>query len=192
MKKILMVCGYTYNCRVDLIDVLNRTNSLGGNSGNMMFISGVQRILMDDNVTIYPTYYRSVFTSFEIDFINSEFSCFILPLADAFRSDNIRYLEELTLFIKKLKIPCYVIGVGLRAEYEPRLSEPRPFDDTVKNFLSVVLDKSSLIGVRGLITGEYLSKLGYKEDSHWMAIGCPSMSTLLSKGMIRQRIGGGW
>src|SRR5699024_10828668 len=40
-----------------------------------------------------------------------------------------------------------------------------------------VLEKSACIGVRGQITADYLSTLGFKEGKDHMVIGCPSMYT---------------
>jgi hypothetical protein len=79
--------------------------------------------------------------------------------------------------VKKLTIPCVVTSVGLRSTYEPDFSVPFDFDNDVKEFVSAVLEKSSIIGVRGEITGKYLSRLGFKEDTDYMVTGCPSMYT---------------
>lgn len=68
-------------------------------------------------------------------------------------------LNELTSFVKKLKIPCYVIGVGLKESYEPDFSQPKPQDEAVKKFVTAVLEKSNCIGVRGELTGKYLETL---------------------------------
>src|SRR5699024_1121355 len=84
-------------------------------------------------------------------------------------------LRRYTKLIKKLKIPVVVTGVGLRAPFEPKLNEGFPFDEDVKAFVSAVLEKSSIIGLRGEITSQYLTKLGFKEGVDHTVIGCPSM-----------------
>lgn len=117
------------------------------------------------------------YTDREVSRINEEYDAYICPLADAFRDDFEEKLRKITSFIEKLTIPCYVVGVGLRAPYEPEIGAPRPFDDAVKEFVKAVLNKSSTIGVRGEITGEYLIYLGFKEDVDYVAIGCPSLYT---------------
>lgn len=76
-----------------------------------------------------------------------------------------------------MKIPVVVIGVGLRAPFEPKLNEGFPFDKDVKNFVKAVLKKSSIIGVRGEITAKYLTRLGFREGIDHVVIGCPSMYT---------------
>jgi hypothetical protein len=154
---------------------------IGGNCGNLLFINAVVRALMtDEHTEFYPTYYRADFSQAEIEFANETFDGFILPMADAFRDDNIQYLEGLTRFIERLKIPCYVIGVGLRAPYEPDLMKKRKSDSTVFNFVKAVLDHSTMIGVRGEVTGEYLNKLGFKQEKDYTVIGCPSVSVFLN------------
>lgn len=180
MKKVLMVCGSSVFENLSIKDVMCKKKTVGGNTGNLMFITGVQlTMLTDDNTEFICTSYRSDFTDAEIDYINDNCSCFVMPLADAFRENNEKTLKSLTRVIKKLRIPCYLIGVGLRAPYEPQLDIKRSFDDTVKDFIKAVLEKSSIVGVRGETTGSYLKKFGFIEDKDYMVIGCPSISSLL-------------
>lgn len=68
-----------------------------------------------------------------------------------------------------------MIGVGLRAPFEPKLNEGFEFDEDVKAFVSAVLEKSSTIGLRGEITSKYLTRLGFREGIDHTVIGCPSM-----------------
>lgn len=170
-------------------DILSRRAMLEGNCGNLLFINAIFRTFMiDQNTEFYPTYYRAIFSQKEIDYVNDNFDAFILSMADAFRDDNISYLEGITSFINGLKIPCHVIGVGLRAPYEPNLNEKRACDSAVFNFVKAVLNKSAVVGVRGEVTGAYLSKLGFEEEKDYSVIGCPSISTLLS---LNLKSGGG-
>ena len=111
----------------------------------------------------------------DAEYVNENFDCFVIPLADAFRENFVGELNTLTRFVRKLTIPCYVIGVGLKASYEPDFTQPRPQDAAVKVFVKAVLDKSACIGVRGALTGKYLETLGFVEDRDFMVIGCPSM-----------------
>ena len=150
-------------------------NSIGGNSGNLVYAYSVYRALMTEDTEIASTHYRFDYSQNEIDKINEEYDCFAIPLADAFRPDRIEMLNKTASFIRRLKIPSIVIGVGLRAPFEPDLAKDFPFDDAVKEFMDAVLDKSAIVGVRGQITSDYLTKLGYIEGKHHMIIGCPSM-----------------
>ncbi|MDO5126677.1 MAG: polysaccharide pyruvyl transferase family protein [Eubacteriales bacterium] len=153
---------------------------IGTNSGNLLYAYSVLRLLWNEGVEVDMDHYAvegNRFSETDIDEINRKYSAYILPLADAFRDDFREKLVRYARFIDKLTIPCYVIGVGLRAPYEPDINEKRSFDEAVKLFVNSVLNKSSLIGVRGMITGSYLEKLGFVEGRHFTVIGCPSMYT---------------
>lgn len=150
-------------------------DSIGTNVGNFLYVYGILRNLVTDETVVTPNYYQTSYTDAEIDEINQTQDIFIIPLADAFRKDF--SLNALTRLVNKLTIPCAVIGVGLRSPFEPDFSTPYPFDNAVKKFVSAVLKKSAIIGVRGEITSAYLSHLGFREGTDHMAIGCPSMYT---------------
>lgn len=158
-------------------------NSIRGNVGNLVNAYGVFRTLMTEGTTITPDYYKTNHNN--ADLINEKYDYYIIPLADAFRKEFVHTLRRYTKLIKKLKIPVVVIGVGLRASYEPNLDEGFPFDDDANSFVSAVLEKSSIIGVRGEITAKYLSKLGFREEIDHMVIGCPSMYTFGNELKIR-------
>ncbi len=149
-------------------------NVIGTNVGNFLYLNGVLRSLMiDDNTVIQANYYNTNY--YKPEYVNENFDCFVIPLADAFRENFVNELNELTSFVKKLKIPCYVIGVGLKESYEPDFSQSKPQDEAVKKFVTAVLEKSNCIGVRGELTGKYLETLGFAEGRDFMVIGCPSM-----------------
>lgn len=176
MKKYLIRAGYNPLVQYDIDDALFN-NITGWNSGNMLYAYGVFNILFDGENGLISTYYRTDFNESEIDYINNNFDAFILPLADAFRIDWEDNLIAYTKLIRKLKIPCIVIGACLRAPYNCDLKGKFPFDNSVKEFISAVLDKSSIIGLRGFRTCEYLRNLGFSEETHFRAIGCPSLYT---------------
>src|SRR5699024_2597558 len=125
--------------------------------GNLVYQYSIIRTLMTEDTTITPDYYKR--NPNRAEEINEKYDCYIIPLADAFREDFIPILRDYTKLIKKLTIPVVVIGVGLRAPFEPKLNEGFPFDEDVKQFVKAVLEKSSMLGLRGEITSEYLSKL---------------------------------
>ncbi|TWT03720.1 polysaccharide pyruvyl transferase family protein [Planomicrobium sp. CPCC 101079] len=161
-------------------------NSIGGNVGNLVYQYSVFRTLMTEGTTITPDYYD--FDPKYADEINEKYDYFIIPLADAFREQFVPSLRKYTKLIKKLKIPVIVIGVGLRAPFEPKLNEGFPFDADVKAFVKAVLEKSSIIGLRGEITSEYLTKLGFREGTDHTVIGCPSMYTFGRELNIRDTV----
>lgn len=149
-------------------------NVLGSNVGNFLYLHGVLRALtLDEDTILQANYYNT--NRIRPEEVNEKYDYFIIPLADAFRENFQDELNELTAFVKKLTIPCVVTGVGLRAPYEPDFAQAFPFDESVKRFVKAVLEKSSCIGVRGELTGEYLKHLGFREDIEYMVIGCPSM-----------------
>lgn len=150
-------------------------NAIGNNCGNLVYAYSVYRTLMTEGTKIVSTNYRTDYSPKEIDEINEKYDCFVIPLADAFRVGFEGSLRAHAKLIRNLKIPAIVIGVGLRAPFEPDLDKGFPFDDDVKEFMDAVLEKSAIVGVRGQITSDYLTKLGYKEGKHHMVIGCPSM-----------------
>lgn len=160
-------------------------NSIGTNVGNFLYVYGILRNITQMDTTITPNYYKSGYTDEEIDKINQTQDIFIIPLADAFRDNFVGSLKSMTKLVKKLTIPCVIIGVGLRAPFDPDFSTPYSFDEAVKEFVSAVLDKSAMVGVRGEITAAYLSHLGFREGRDHMAIGCPSMYTVGPKLTIR-------
>lgn len=150
-------------------------DAFGTNVGNFLYVYGILRNIVTDESVVTANHYQTSYTAEEIDRINQTQDIFIIPLADAFRQDFA--LDALTRLVKKLTIPCVVTGVGLRAPFEPDFATSFPFDGKVKKFVSAVLDKSAIIGVRGEITSAYLSHLGFREGTDHMAIGCPSMYT---------------
>lgn len=176
MKKILFRTGMLPNETYEPEEYFNN-NLFGGNVGNLLYTYGIIRnIVTGNDFELISNNYR--YKTLDIDLINEEYSAFIIPLADAFRNDFTVELDKLTNLVKNLKIPCYVIGVGLRDNYEPAFKDiDFEFDENVKSFVSAVLEKSTIIGTRGQITSDYLSKLGFKEGRDHMPIGCPSMYT---------------
>lgn len=154
-------------------------DSIGSNSGNLVYAYGVIKTLMcDDDVEITPDYYkyeRKMATQKDADEINNNYDCYIIPLADAFRDTFINSMNRLTKLIKMLKIPCYIIGAGVKGPLDFDLNTSKELDKATKAFVSAVLDKSAMVGVRGSKTSEYLSKLGFKEGELQTAIGCPSL-----------------
>ena len=177
MKKVLIRSGALPVDDVPFSTMIRR-NILGSNIGNLLYTYSICRNLMQGEDTEFvSTKYKWNYSEKEIDEINSDYECFIIPLADAIRPQFLRELKGLTQLVRSLTIPCYIIGVGVRAPYNPEPDFHYDFDDDVKEFINAVLDKSAMVGLRGSITGEYLSRLGYKPEKDFTVIGCPSMYT---------------
>ncbi|EUJ39404.1 polysaccharide pyruvyl transferase family protein [Brochothrix campestris] len=184
MKKILIRSGISaYDVRTES-DLL-KGDFVGGNSGNLIFVHGIMRNLTTDQVILESDYYLS--NSAKAEYINKNYDGYIIPLADAFRADFEDTLKDMTTLIKRLTVPVYLIGVGLKAPKDVMSAELKfPFDDTVRNFIKAILEKSSMVGVRGEITAQYLTNLGFKKGIDHIAIGCPSMYTYGENLKIRE------
>lgn len=173
MKNIFIRAGISPLDNYDASTMLKK-NLIGTNVGNLVYAYSIYRTLMTDHTEkIVPNYYKADPSA--ADEINEQYDCFVIPLADAFRSDFMPELRNMTALIKRLKIPCVVVGAGLRAPFEPGQDIKYPFDKDVKNFIKAVLDKSAIVGLRGEITSQYLTGLGFKEGTDHTVIGCPSM-----------------
>lgn len=174
-KRILVRAGFNPQVNYTPNDFLTR-NLVGDNVGNLMFAYGVMNVLWTEDTQVDQVYDKS-FSDKEAQHINEYYDCLVLPMADAFRADFVWQLKAWTRLIKLLSIPVVVIGIGLRTTYEPELDRDFVFDDVVKDFVKAVLDHSSMLGLRGEITGKYLGKLGFIEDRDYVPIGCPSLYT---------------
>lgn len=173
MKRIYIRAGLSPLENYSPLQLL-KNNAIGDNVGNLIYAYSVFRSLMtDEDTEIVANHYKV--DPKDADKINEEYDCFIIPLADAFRKDFVGEMRRTTELIKRLKIPCVIVGVGLRAPFEPKLNESFVFDEEVKDFMKAVLDKSAIVGVRGEITSSYLSRLGFREGTDHTIIGCPSM-----------------
>lgn len=173
MKRIYIRAGLSPLENYSPIQLL-KNNAIGDNVGNLIYAYSVFRSLMtDEDTEIVANHYKV--DPKDADKINDEYDYFVIPLADAFRKDFVGEMHRTTELIKKLKIPCVILGVGLRAPFEPKLNESFVFDEEVKDFIKAVLDKSAIVGVRGEITSSYLSRLGFREEIDHTVIGCPSM-----------------
>ena len=145
------------------------------NSGNLLFQYTAYRTLMTEGTEFITRFvHRGDLSDAFIEQVNSECECAVLPLANNFRS-GFNLLKGLTAFVKRLKIPCVVMGIGLQADSAAEIEAGFPFDDDVRAFVDAILDHSAQLGLRGELTGEYLKKLGYAPERHFTVIGCPSM-----------------
>lgn len=172
-RKKVLIRGGVSPFEIVSAETFLTNNIMGGNIGNLVYAYSIYRTLMAENIEIIPDRYQIDHN--DAAKISETYDYYVLPLADAFRESFISELDAYAKLINKLKIPVFVIGVGLRADFEADLKTPFPFDKSVRKFVSAVLEKSECIGVRGEITSAYLSKLGFSEGKDHVSIGCPSM-----------------
>ena len=152
-------------------------NLMGGNNGNWLYQYSLFRTLMVDDsvkIDIFNANKQTVDDAF-IRKVNEKYDYFVIPLANAFKKSFTKELKTLTKMVKKLKIPCIVIGVGIQMKLGKDFFSSYDDKDIAKDFVKAVLEKSSMIGVRGEATGDFLKYLGFKEEQDYTVTGCPSL-----------------
>lgn len=146
----------------------------GLNTGNLVFQYSTFRTLMREGTEFDARWPKQVFGEpGGVERLNETCDFAVFPMADAFRSDY--SLKPLTEMIRRLRIPCVVIGCGLKTRSPENIKKGFPFDDDVRAFMDAVLEKSALVGLRGEYTADYLQRLGYVPERHFTVIGCPSL-----------------
>lgn len=176
--RILMRAQLQHDKTFSPHDVLLK-NLMGGNIGNWLYQFSLFRTLMIDENTVIDIFNptkEKVDREF-IEKVNSEYDVFVLPLANAFKISFIDEMKALTKLISGLTIPCIVPGIGIQAKTGKDFSREFPYHEESKEFIKAILDKSTIIGVRGEATGEFLKTLGFREDEDFTVIGCPSLYT---------------
>lgn len=176
MKKILIRAGMSPVMETPVQEIITY-NRIGDNVGNLVYAYSIFRTLTtDEDVEIIPTNY--IVSRLDVDEINETYDCFVIPLADAIRNSFVPEMTKLIKLINKLTIPCYVIGMGIRAPYHYETKGiPFVHDDVLSDFVKAVLNKSGMISVRGEITADYLKKTGFLPEVHFTVTGCPSFYT---------------
>ncbi|STY45240.1 Uncharacterised protein [Listeria grayi] len=129
MARLLVRCGMMPYEPITAIDMLAK-DRMGSNSGNLAYQHSVIRTLLTEENEIFADGY--LIDPMQAEQINADYDAYILPLADAFRHDFRKKLRDYAELFNRLTIPVYVIGVGLRAPYEPNLKEGFAFDEDVK------------------------------------------------------------
>lgn len=171
---------YEYKTPEDLL----AKDFIGTNSGNLIYAHGIYRNLVSPDLEIHADNYQVNVN--DAAKINKEYDGYIFALADAVRKDFAPKLKQMTKLIKALDIPVYLIGMGVRAEYGTNPEDLSfEFDDVVRDFIKAILEKSNMVGVRGEITAQYLTNIGFENGKDHMAIGCPSIYTFGENFSIR-------
>ena len=92
-------------------DLLAKRDIIGSNSGNLLYLYSVCRSLYGEDVSIDMDEYKveaGKYTDADIERINSTYTAYICPLADAFRNDFIEKLNNYSRFFSKLRIPVVI------------------------------------------------------------------------------------
>jgi hypothetical protein len=145
---------------------------MGTNTGNLLFSDSAHKMLTTPNTEVTSNGISTDPSPERAAQINEEYDVFVVPLANAFRPGFRKSLDRLSTLIEQLTIPVVVFGVGAQAGDDYETAELKPMEASVKRFASLVLDRSSSIGVRGELTARYLNNLGFSDVD---IIGCPSM-----------------
>ncbi|MBK3642381.1 polysaccharide pyruvyl transferase family protein [Streptomyces sp. MBT33] len=140
------------------------------NSGNLIFSDAAHKILETPGTEVVSNGIRTDVSAAER--INEEYDVFVVPLANAFRPSFEGQLKRLTRLIRRLRIPVVVLGVGAQAGLSYNAERLKPMEESVRDFVSAVLERSASIGVRGEFTEKYLRDLGFHDVE---VIGCPSL-----------------
>lgn len=109
MKHYMMRAGKSPLDNFTAYETLMR-DTIGGNSGNMLFADSCFRALYVKEKTIVDVNYYK-YDKKKADEINEKYDAYIIPLANAFRP-GFKEFDRLIEFIRCLKIPCIVVGVG--------------------------------------------------------------------------------
>ncbi len=174
MKNYLMRAAASPFENPEHIDAISK-NLINGNTGNLVFTHSISRALMLEDVNIDYMKTDHFLSEEEAEKINSRYDCFIIPLANALRPDFVHELRYLTDMVSRLDMPCIVIGIGFQGKIDSTMNQSYPWDDASRRFISAVLEKSSVVGLRGEMTAKYLEHLGFEREHDFTVIGCPSM-----------------
>lgn len=153
-----------------------KLNAYHNNSGNVAFPFGLFRHLTTGDRNVVSDWYGARLP--EPEEVNERFDMYVLPMANDFGGHFAGEMLRMAKFIEKLKIPVVIVGIGGAFGIDDSFDSPKPFDDTARRFINAVLERSSKIGLRGEITGRYLTSLGYKEDRDFQVIGDPTLYNL--------------
>lgn len=172
MTRIYMRAGMSPLAPMPIGDAV-AGDRFGSNTGNLVYQYSVFRTVMQPDTEFDARDFIEVCAEpGGVERINETCDMAILTLANAFR---VKYpLKQLADMVRRLKIPCVVVGCGVQAESLDEIRGGLPFDDDVRAFVDAVLDKSASLGLRGEFTAEYLTRLGYVPEKHFTVIGCPS------------------
>ena len=152
------------------------------NYGNKVWYQGIISELYRDDLE-----YSFYDYSGNVDCVNESYDAVLMPCANIFSEEFVGKLVENTEFIRKLKIPVYVISCGIQ------LGQDESIDYLVSkigkesaDFIEAVYSTGGDICLRGYISKEFFDKLGFKDA---FVGGCPSIyQTGRNLGIIKKTI----
>ncbi|MCR5562125.1 MAG: polysaccharide pyruvyl transferase family protein [Desulfovibrio sp.] len=142
-------------------------NLFGGNIGNILFQNSVVKSLQSNN-TLFHGMPEKEDDKRKID-------AYIWPIANLFCDiflDLINYFTEKIVIAKK---PIVIVGVGADSDSDFNISVNNVTAKAIKKFFDLLLEKTYIIGLRGIYTRDFLiNKIGVPHE-RLNVIGCPSI-----------------
>lgn len=141
------------------------------NVGNKVWLQAIVSLITTDYCT-----YDFGYEDLSEDYINANYDCVLMPLANCFHQGWIPYMERRTSHIEKLKIPVYVIACGIQADSYDDLDDlAKSVKEPAYKFIKAVENSGGGTGrwaLRGYLTQEFFTKLGFHDA---VVTGCPSL-----------------
>lgn len=141
---------------------------VGNNTGNLL----IGQSIFEEIVSTEHGYGMRV----PVNEIDDRFDMIVIAAANfIFRNFDFGHLAD---YIEKTNLPVMMVGLGAQAP-----KEGHNFDDIpagTKRLLSIVSERSKVIGVRGYHTAEVMEKFGHKNVR---AVGCPSFYRALTRNL---------
>lgn len=177
MKKILVYyppnkLGMSDFRKTDYSTVADRARQeLNGkipNFGNKVWLQGILA-----EISTPECEYEFGYDELSEDFINENYDCVLLPLANCFHAGWIQWLEKRAAHVSKLKIPVYVIACGIQADsYDELDSLVNAVSEPATKFIKAVYNTGGEFALRGYFTEEFFRRLGFNDA---VVTGCPSI-----------------
>ncbi len=146
----------------------NELNGKIPNFGNKVWLQGILSEIDSEETT-----YEFGYDELSEDYINNNYDCVLLPLANCFGAGWVQYLEKRASHISKLKIPVYVIACGIQAKSYDELDDlVKLIKEPATKFIKSVYNTGGEFALRGYFTAEFFERLGFKEA---VVTGCPSI-----------------
>lgn len=144
------------------LNVEQKLRATGSNTGNLLFISALQRVVAHDRL--------SCKVGFRPREIRADHDGLIIPAANWLDPTSVSLdFENLAGRIEASGLPCVLIGLGARALSE---DQPLKLQPGMMRLLAVVSERSKSISVRGEFSAHVLEAHGFKNV---VVTGCPSL-----------------
>ena len=148
--------------------VNNELNGKFPNFGNKVWLQGILSEISNPDC-IYEFGYENI----SEDYINNNYDCVLLPLANCFHKGWVQYMEKRASHIEKIKIPVYVIACGVQANSYDDISDlVKCIKEPATRFIKSVYNTGGEFALRGYFTAEFFEQLGFRNA---VVTGCPSI-----------------